>query len=187
MATHSSVLAWRIPGTAEPGGLPSMGSHRVGHDWSNLAAAAAAAKLKRFKLVAGCQLFFERPGRILSRYYGGKGRCSIKRIGGRIWRAWSKVEPYDRLCFSLAGEKNENFKPLSVLRCKIHTHDTGEQNRMNGFLWSTAWWQEPPIYLQCWLHLLAVTLDIASLRFFVFKWGLLQLPWWRVVEGLLED
>ena len=43
MATHSSVLAWRIPGTAEPGGLPSMGSHRVGHDWSDLAAAAAAA------------------------------------------------------------------------------------------------------------------------------------------------
>ena len=42
-ATHSSVLAWRIPGTGEPGGLPSMGSHRVGHDWSDLAAAAAAA------------------------------------------------------------------------------------------------------------------------------------------------
>ena len=34
MATHSSVLAWRIPGTGEPGGLPSVGSHRVGHDWS---------------------------------------------------------------------------------------------------------------------------------------------------------
>ena len=32
MATHSNVLAWRIPGTVEPGGLPSMGSHRVGHD-----------------------------------------------------------------------------------------------------------------------------------------------------------
>ena len=43
MRTHFSVLAWRIPGTGEPGGLPSMGSHRVGHDWSNLAAAAAAA------------------------------------------------------------------------------------------------------------------------------------------------
>ena len=42
MATHSSVLAWRIPGTGEPGGLPFMGSHRVGHDWSDLAAAAAA-------------------------------------------------------------------------------------------------------------------------------------------------
>ena len=42
MATHSSILAWRIPGTEEPGGLPSMGSHRVRHDWSDLAAAAAA-------------------------------------------------------------------------------------------------------------------------------------------------
>ena len=40
MATHSSVLAWRIPGTGEPDGLQSMGSHRVGHDWSDLAAAA---------------------------------------------------------------------------------------------------------------------------------------------------
>ena len=40
MATHSSVVAWRIPGMAESGGLPSMGSHRVGHDWGDLAAAA---------------------------------------------------------------------------------------------------------------------------------------------------
>ena len=46
MATHSSVLAWRIPGTGEPGGLLSMGSCRVGHDWSDLAAAAAAAAFK---------------------------------------------------------------------------------------------------------------------------------------------
>ena len=41
MATHSSILVWRIPGTEEPSGLPSMGSHRVRHDWSDLAAAAA--------------------------------------------------------------------------------------------------------------------------------------------------
>ena len=41
MATHSSVLAWRIPGMGEPGGLPSMGSHRVGHNWNDLVAAAA--------------------------------------------------------------------------------------------------------------------------------------------------
>ena len=40
MATHSSVLAWRIPGMAGPGGLPSMGSHRVGHDCSDLAVSA---------------------------------------------------------------------------------------------------------------------------------------------------
>ena len=45
MATHSSVLAWRIPGTGEPGGLPSLGSHRVGHDWSDLAAVAAAVAI----------------------------------------------------------------------------------------------------------------------------------------------
>ena len=44
MATHSSVLAWRIPGTAEPGGLPPMGWHGVGHDWSDSAAAAAASR-----------------------------------------------------------------------------------------------------------------------------------------------
>ena len=40
LATHSRVLAWRIPGMGEPGGLPSMGSHRVGHDWSDLAASS---------------------------------------------------------------------------------------------------------------------------------------------------
>ena len=44
MATYASVLAWRIPGTGEPGGLPSLGSHRVRHDWSDLAAAAAVSE-----------------------------------------------------------------------------------------------------------------------------------------------
>ena len=48
MATHSNVLAWRIPETAEPGGLPSEGSRRVGHSGSDLAAAAAAFVLKDF-------------------------------------------------------------------------------------------------------------------------------------------
>ena len=59
MATHSSVLAWRIPGTAEPGGLPSMGSHRVGHDWSDLAAAAAAYLLLIlcFKVEKGTRVY----------------------------------------------------------------------------------------------------------------------------------
>ena len=44
MATHSNVLAWRIPEMGEPGGLLSVESHRVGHDWSDLAAAAAEIK-----------------------------------------------------------------------------------------------------------------------------------------------
>ena len=58
MATHSNVLAWRIPGTGESGGLPSMGSHRVGHDCSDLAAAAAAAAAEGF-LELSC--FFDDP------------------------------------------------------------------------------------------------------------------------------
>ena len=45
MAPHSSTLAWKIPWTEEPGGLKSVGSRRVGHDWNNLAAAVAAAYL----------------------------------------------------------------------------------------------------------------------------------------------
>ena len=50
IATHSSIIAWRIPGTEEPGGLPSMGSHRVVHDWSNLAAAATCASKVMLKI-----------------------------------------------------------------------------------------------------------------------------------------
>ena len=57
MAPHSSTLAWRIPGMGKPGGLPSMGSHTVGHDWSDLAAAAAHRKgpidLEKYKLDQG--------------------------------------------------------------------------------------------------------------------------------------
>ena len=50
MATHSSILAWRISGTEEPGGLLSMGSHRVGDDWSDLAAAATWSTVLAWKL-----------------------------------------------------------------------------------------------------------------------------------------
>ena len=58
MATHSSVLAWRIPETGKPGGLSSLGSHRVGHDWSDLAAAAAENgviyNFNLFKVIEAC-------------------------------------------------------------------------------------------------------------------------------------
>ena len=52
MAAHSSVLDWRIPGTGEPGGLPSMASHRVRHDWSELAVAAALSCFSHLWLFA---------------------------------------------------------------------------------------------------------------------------------------
>ena len=64
MATHSSVLAWRIPGTGEPGGLLSMGSHRVGHDWSDLAAttrwSASGVLKQRTKFLCLCVCYPER-------------------------------------------------------------------------------------------------------------------------------
>ena len=72
MATHSSVLAWRIPGTAEPRGLPSMGSHRDGHDWSALAAAAAAESLLIPTLAPSLKI------RLPRKYHsplGSPGRC----------------------------------------------------------------------------------------------------------------
>ena len=55
MATHSSVPSWRIPGMGEPGGLPSLGSHRVGHDWSDLAAAAAVS-LNNYSILPALEL-----------------------------------------------------------------------------------------------------------------------------------
>ena len=58
MATHSSVLAWRIPGTGEPGGLPSLGSHRVGHDWSDSAAADSLKLRTGDTIVEEINLFF---------------------------------------------------------------------------------------------------------------------------------
>ena len=57
MATHSSVPAWRIPGMGEPGGLPSMGSHRVGHDSSDLA--AAAVEVHRLSCPTACENFLD--------------------------------------------------------------------------------------------------------------------------------
>ena len=66
MATHSSVLAWRIPGMGEPGGLPSVGSHRVGHDWSDLAAAAAVT-IYNIQLKTSMGIFFLPPSDVYVR------------------------------------------------------------------------------------------------------------------------
>ena len=51
MATHSSVLAWRVPGMGEPGGLPSMGPHRVGHDWRDLVAATEVNEIRNKQML----------------------------------------------------------------------------------------------------------------------------------------
>ena len=84
MATHSSVLALRIPGTGEPGGLPSMGSYRVGHDWSNLAAAAAAGgtlKTNQFTQIKSFQILINMAKRILHRAYCNRTKKKMKILG----------------------------------------------------------------------------------------------------------
>ena len=87
MATHSSVLAWRIPGTGEPGGLPSLGSHRVGHDWSDLAAAAAS-------LIAAVLWGFNLPDRI-SWLFGWQNCQNFLDFPLRTWHHHlnSKISP----------------------------------------------------------------------------------------------
>ena len=82
MATHSSVLAWRIPGMTEPDGLPSMGSHRVGHDWSNLA--AAAARTKWFCHVVVCNW----------RHKGSVKLPSRVRLFAILWTVAYQTAPY---------------------------------------------------------------------------------------------
>ena len=73
MATHASVLAWRIPGTGEPGGLPSMGSHRgVGHDWSDLAAAACGEVMNKVAIFTCRYLCEQRVLVHLGKYLGMK-------------------------------------------------------------------------------------------------------------------
>ena len=100
MATHSSVIALRIPGKGEPRGLPSMGSHRVGHDWSDLAAAAAAAYFKHCHLVSPAgrpspQLPFSSP---LDYFPGGSRICLQCRrhsfnpwVEKIPWRKWQST------------------------------------------------------------------------------------------------
>ena len=77
MATQSSVLAWRIPGTGEPGGLPSMGSHKVGHDWSNLAAVVASVFIlywpySSVSIILGPSMQKFSFSQCLSLFYGGE-------------------------------------------------------------------------------------------------------------------
>ena len=85
MATHFSVFAWRIPEMGEPGGLPSMGSHRVRHDLSNLAAAAAHASKVMFKILqARLQQYVKRELPDVQAGYR-KGRGTRDQIANICW------------------------------------------------------------------------------------------------------
>ena len=94
MATHSSVLSWRIPGTRVPGGLLSMGLHRVGHDWSDLAAAAASPRIHSIlgQMVEG---WFYSPERVCM------GFRTLAQ--GRLGWVWGHLchQPMLKLCLTL--------------------------------------------------------------------------------------
>ena len=105
MATHSSVLAWRIPGMGEPGGLPSVGSHRVGHDWSDLAGAAALREeLSRNVACLDDEGSWFLPGglRILTLYWNYQYGISQQR--------WQVVEAFSLFFLPPCKEKNPNLQ-----------------------------------------------------------------------------
>ena len=87
MTTHSSVLAWRIPWMEEPGGLPSMGSHRVGYDWSDLAAAAAAATRLKIRLTWGLSLLVQ----VSREGWKSPGECQVLGPALAICESWPRA------------------------------------------------------------------------------------------------
>ena len=105
-ATHSSVLAWRIPGTGEPVGLPSMGSHRVGHDWSDLAAAAGTG-VRRWKEIKVSKVLFPSTAILRNRYSLCEG-CSKC----HFFLPWSVLWPFQRQLPSL-GISHPYIVPLT--------------------------------------------------------------------------
>ena len=95
MATHSSVLAWRIPGMGEPGGLPSMGSHRVGYDWNDSAVAAVAQMLKNLLALQETPSLIPGSGRYPGEGIGYPLQCSWTSLVAQmvknppeIWETW---------------------------------------------------------------------------------------------------
>ena len=123
MATHSSVLAWRTSGTGESGGLPSIGSHRVGHDWGNLAAAAAVfAEEERER---------ERHLKGFSQWHLFYGPMKLRYEIGQGVQTSSKAQTLPPSCLFLSHVKNE----LALLgwRDSLQSHSQFQSLRINVF------------------------------------------------------
>ena len=158
MATHSSVLAWRIPGTGEPGGLPSMGSHRVGHD-SNDSAAAAVREIKvripaplyfsffTLDILLGLQLLFLKNGD------NHTFIITIKRVmimikviilmPNKVTNRFKGLDLVDRVPEELWMEVHNTVKnmvfPVVMYRCDSGTIKKAECQRIDAFeLWCCA-------------------------------------------------
>ena len=101
MATHSSVLAWRIPGTGEPGGLPSMGSHRVRHDWSDLAAAAAWTSYYVLSSIKQLTFYFPEASYIFWRLYKNciyTSLCVLNSVALNVF-SWTALKTKRWMCY----------------------------------------------------------------------------------------
>ena len=102
MATHPSVLAWRIPGLGEPGGLPSMGSHRVEHDWSDLAAAAAASVKLQCLISSNVLCSVKLTNRFGDPNQTGKEENQVSCVSRKSPECWCPCSnPTDRHCCNL--------------------------------------------------------------------------------------
>ena len=139
MATHSSVLAWRIPGMGEPGGLPSMGSHRVRHDWSDLAAAAAAIWEREILALARWILYKDTQQFPMKRM-SEKFLCDIGQGEGEssIWKTTQILLPIKVLILRGKNFHKGKFLNLSALwKCDsvsvLISPKEGTFNRRKGF------------------------------------------------------
>jgi len=131
MATHSSILAWRIPGTGEPGGLLSMGLHRVWHDWSDLAAAAGLKIAFQGSLTATKQQSNEWC------WWPHKG--ILKQLVYECRNGCKELQWFSHYCF-ISVQCSSTLKALSHVRWFFH----------DSFFWGISLWFADGLPSMCW-------------------------------------
>ena len=158
-----SILAWRIPGTEEPGGLLSMGSHRVGHDWSDLAAAAAAVK----GTCKNSSMFLENIHKCVS-------------YTASVWKTWPGYwsSPNSTCPFIDIESERENYRvsvgPLILIYAYLRNGKKKKEHHV----------QAVPITTQ-WVHLLATTdrSEYQLLLIWAGLWSKKKLCWGKQVKA----
>ena len=163
MATYSSVLPWRIPGTGQPGGLPSMGSHRVGHDWSDSAAAAAVYILNPLPIHLTPPYLQRRQWHPTPVLLPGKSHGRRSLVGCSPWGRWvSDTTEWLHFHFSLSCIGEGNGNPLQC-SCPETPRDGG------------AWWAA--VYGVAQSRTLLNRLSSSSSSCFVLcRWKVTSLP-----------
>ena len=114
MATHSSVLAWRIPGTGEPGGLRSMGSLRVGHDW--------ASSVSLFTVMHWRRKWQPTPVFLPGESQGWGSLVGCRLWGRRVWHDWSAAAAAHHLRYRFLFCLHKNCPEIVQIYTYVHTH-----------------------------------------------------------------